>query len=148
MVRWRNTALTLQRMECSCYLLPATSIHETSTHSFCEIYIFPAYPVSRGDVLSTRHVQVHGQPPTGMPVPCGAHRPQVYKGKDEILLSELILNPSHSILTQSFDSRLRLVTRSFCISGGSFDSHVTGPTAPAQRRRLWHRLLHLTLPWA
>lgn len=32
----------------------------------------------------------------------------VYKGKDEILLSDLILNPSHSILTQSFDSRLRL----------------------------------------
>ncbi|KAF1971000.1 N-terminal nucleophile aminohydrolase [Bimuria novae-zelandiae CBS 107.79] len=35
----------------------------------------------------------------------------VYKGKDEILLSELILNPTHSILTQSFDSRLRLDTR-------------------------------------
>ncbi|KAJ4984374.1 hypothetical protein SVAN01_10147 [Stagonosporopsis vannaccii] len=35
----------------------------------------------------------------------------VYKGKDEILLSELILNPSHSILTQSFDSRLRLDRR-------------------------------------
>lgn len=39
----------------------------------------------------------------------GTHKTQVYKGKDEILLSELILNPSHSILTQSFDSRLRLV---------------------------------------
>ncbi|KAF1832648.1 N-terminal nucleophile aminohydrolase [Decorospora gaudefroyi] len=35
----------------------------------------------------------------------------VYKGKDEILLSDLILNPSHSILTQSFDSRLRLDRR-------------------------------------
>ncbi|KAF2736050.1 N-terminal nucleophile aminohydrolase [Polyplosphaeria fusca] len=35
----------------------------------------------------------------------------VYKGKDEILLSELILSPSHSILTQSFDSRLRLDRR-------------------------------------
>ncbi|KAF2646124.1 N-terminal nucleophile aminohydrolase [Massarina eburnea CBS 473.64] len=35
----------------------------------------------------------------------------VYKGTDEILLSELILNPTHSILTQSFDSRLRLDTR-------------------------------------
>ncbi|KAJ4290502.1 glutamine amidotransferase subunit [Kalmusia sp. IMI 367209] len=35
----------------------------------------------------------------------------VYKGKDEILLSELILNPTHSILTQSFDSRLSLDTR-------------------------------------
>ncbi|KAL9099491.1 MAG: hypothetical protein Q9163_005018 [Psora crenata] len=32
----------------------------------------------------------------------------VYKGKDEILLSKLILEPQHSILTQSYDSRLRL----------------------------------------
>lgn len=36
-------------------------------------------------------------------------RIQVYKGKDEILLSKLILDPTHSILTQSYDSRLRLV---------------------------------------
>ncbi|MCJ1433272.1 hypothetical protein MMC27_002631 [Xylographa pallens] len=36
---------------------------------------------------------------------------QVYKGKDEILLSKLILEPTHSILTQSYDSRLRLDTR-------------------------------------
>ncbi|MCJ1401017.1 hypothetical protein MMC11_004229 [Xylographa trunciseda] len=35
----------------------------------------------------------------------------VYKGKDEILLSKLILEPTHSILTQSYDSRLRLDTR-------------------------------------
>ncbi|KAK8172066.1 nucleophile aminohydrolase [Phyllosticta citrichinensis] len=35
----------------------------------------------------------------------------VYKGKDEILLSKLILDPTHSILTQSYDSRLRLDTR-------------------------------------
>ncbi|KAI9678681.1 MAG: hypothetical protein M1817_005738 [Caeruleum heppii] len=35
----------------------------------------------------------------------------VYKGKDEILLSNLILAPTHSILTQSYDSRLRLDTR-------------------------------------
>lgn len=34
---------------------------------------------------------------------------QVYKGSDEILLSKLILDPTHSILKQSFDSRLRLV---------------------------------------
>ncbi|KAF2104809.1 glutamine amidotransferase [Rhizodiscina lignyota] len=32
----------------------------------------------------------------------------VYKGKDEILLSKLILEPAHSILHQSFDSRLRI----------------------------------------
>ncbi|EFY91818.1 glucosamine 6-phosphate synthetase [Metarhizium acridum CQMa 102] len=36
---------------------------------------------------------------------------QVYKGSDEILLSKLILDPTHSILKQSFDSRLRLDTR-------------------------------------
>jgi glutamine amidotransferase len=36
---------------------------------------------------------------------------QVYKGSDEILLSKLVLDPAHSILKQSFDSRLRLVSR-------------------------------------
>ncbi|KAL2357399.1 nucleophile aminohydrolase [Cryomyces antarcticus] len=35
----------------------------------------------------------------------------VYKGKSEILLSHLILDPAHSILTQSYDSRLRLDRR-------------------------------------
>jgi len=35
----------------------------------------------------------------------------VYKGKEPILLSNLILDPTHSILTQSYDSRLRLDTR-------------------------------------
>ncbi|KAG6030114.1 hypothetical protein E4U41_000171 [Claviceps citrina] len=35
----------------------------------------------------------------------------LYKGSDEILLSKLILDPTHSILKQSFDSRLRLDTR-------------------------------------
>ncbi|KAF2429717.1 N-terminal nucleophile aminohydrolase [Tothia fuscella] len=35
----------------------------------------------------------------------------VYKGHNPILLSNLILSPAHSILTQSYDSRLRLDTR-------------------------------------
>ncbi|KAI1438876.1 N-terminal nucleophile aminohydrolase [Xylaria sp. CBS 124048] len=35
----------------------------------------------------------------------------VYRGSDEVLLSKLILDPTHSILKQSFDSRLRLDTR-------------------------------------
>jgi len=35
----------------------------------------------------------------------------VYKGRSEILLSSLILSPAHSILTQSYDSRLRLDRR-------------------------------------
>ncbi len=38
---------------------------------------------------------------------------QVYRGSDEILLSKLILDPTHSILKQSFDSRLRLVSSPF-----------------------------------
>lgn len=35
---------------------------------------------------------------------------QVYKGRHEIRLSKLVTEPSHSILTQSYDSRLRLVS--------------------------------------
>ncbi|KAK2755118.1 hypothetical protein FQN54_006647 [Arachnomyces sp. PD_36] len=35
----------------------------------------------------------------------------VYKGRNDILLSKLITEPSHSILTQSYDSRLRLDMR-------------------------------------
>jgi len=35
----------------------------------------------------------------------------VYKGRNEILLSKLVTEPSHSILTQSYDSRLRLDNR-------------------------------------
>ncbi|PSR81226.1 nucleophile aminohydrolase [Coniella lustricola] len=35
----------------------------------------------------------------------------VYKGSDEILLANLVLDPVHSILKQSFDSRLRLDRR-------------------------------------
>ncbi|KAI5840171.1 nucleophile aminohydrolase [Morchella snyderi] len=35
----------------------------------------------------------------------------VYKGSNPILLSDLILNPTHSILTQSYDCRLRLDRR-------------------------------------
>ncbi|PSN65680.1 glutamine amidotransferase [Corynespora cassiicola Philippines] len=38
-------------------------------------------------------------------------RLMIYKGKHEILLSELILSPTHSILMQSFDSRLRVDSR-------------------------------------
>ncbi len=34
---------------------------------------------------------------------------KVYKGKDEILLSKLILEPQHSVLRQSYDCRLREV---------------------------------------
>lgn len=40
---------------------------------------------------------------------------KVYKGKDEILLSKLILEPQHSVLRQSYDCRLREVTISTII---------------------------------
>ncbi|KAF1994347.1 N-terminal nucleophile aminohydrolase [Amniculicola lignicola CBS 123094] len=52
----------------------------------------------------------------------------VYKGKDEILLSELILNPTHSILTQSFDSRLRLDRRRPHNGDGFGIGYYTSPT--------------------
>lgn len=47
---------------------------------------------------------------------------QIYKGRNEIRLSKLVTEPSHSILTQSYDSRLRLV----CVP------HPTGQSA------MWH----------
>lgn len=41
---------------------------------------------------------------------------QIYKGLNEIRLSKLVTEPSHSILTQSYDSRLRLVGLSAPVS--------------------------------
>ena len=72
---------------------------------------------------------------------------QVYKGSDEILLSKLILDPTHSILKQSFDSRLRLVCCFFLSTADATIIHATdvmlGHAArPEQRRWLRHRLLH------
>lgn len=43
---------------------------------------------------------------------------KVYKGKDEILLSKLILEPQHSVLRQSYDCRLREVL---------FHHHLSNP---------------------
>jgi len=73
--------------------------------------MFPTPLGTEETLLNTQNVSVHGRHATE-DMSYTEHpfnRRQVYKGKDEILLSELILNPSHSILTQSFDSRLRLV---------------------------------------
>ncbi|KAI4089443.1 MAG: hypothetical protein L6R37_008037 [Teloschistes peruensis] len=53
---------------------------------------------------------------------------EVYKGKDEILLSELILEPQHSILTQSYDSRLRLDSRRPHNGDGFGLGYYTSPT--------------------
>ncbi|KAF1989987.1 N-terminal nucleophile aminohydrolase [Aulographum hederae CBS 113979] len=52
----------------------------------------------------------------------------VYKGKDEILLSRLILDPAHSILTQSYDSRLRLDPRRPHNGDGFGVGYYTDPT--------------------
>lgn len=57
----------------------------------------------------------------------------MYKGRDEILLSKLILHPTHSILTQSYDSRLRLVRETYLGPRGDgiidlsriHDDHIT-----------------------
>ena len=57
-------------------------------------------------------MQGHGESGEGVRVLTGFEvltLRQIFKGKDEILLSKLILEPAHSILTQSYDSRLRLV---------------------------------------
>lgn len=52
----------------------------------------------------------------------------VYKGKDEILLSKLILEPQHSILTQSYDSRLRMDHRRPHNGDGFGIGYYTPPT--------------------
>jgi hypothetical protein len=61
---------------------------------------------------------------------------QVYKGSDEILLSKLILDPTHSILKQSFDSRLRLVRSSPSSSPSAL--HAVNPSRNAD---IWSRTL-------
>ena len=35
----------------------------------------------------------------------------IYKGREEMVLSDLLTKPAHSIINQSFDSRLRLDMR-------------------------------------
>lgn len=63
--------------------------------------------------LPLNHVSLYGAPnhPISTRLPQPSNTTQVYKGTHPILLSTLILEPSHSILTQSFDSRLRLDRR-------------------------------------
>ncbi|KAI7781549.1 glutamine amidotransferase [Diaporthe eres] len=57
----------------------------------------------------------------------------VYKGSDEILLSKLILEPCHSILRQSFDSRLRLDTRRGANNADGFGiGYYTSPKLGAE----------------
>ena len=57
----------------------------------------------------------------------------IYSGQSPILLSHLITNPTHSILTQSYDSRLRLDTTRPHNGDGFGVGYYT--TAPTTRRR-------------
>lgn len=72
---------------------------------------------------------------------CAWHK-QVYKGSDEVLLSSLILDPVHSILKQSFDSRLRLVSlvsqyllseHATCLSSRGLPPSILAPCVPVSR---------------
>ena len=110
--RWRNhgkhTALNHNQRTTP----PNVRRKSTSSVPVVTLCIFPALLGAEETFLNTQNVSVHGRHATEDMSYTEQHPSngrQVYKGKDEILLSELILNPSHSILTQSFDSRLRLV---------------------------------------
>ncbi|KAI5792340.1 nucleophile aminohydrolase [Pyronema domesticum] len=56
----------------------------------------------------------------------------VYKGRNPILLSDLILNPTHSILTQSYDCRLRLDIRRPHNGDGFGIGYYTTPTLSSE----------------
>ncbi|TKA29284.1 hypothetical protein B0A50_03794 [Salinomyces thailandicus] len=59
----------------------------------------------------------------------------IYSGHSPILLSSLITSPTHSILTQSYDSRLRLdQTRPHNGDGFGVGYYTTGPTSTRRRR--------------
>lgn len=71
-------------------------------------------------------------PPAPSPSPQALTSPPgrflVYKGRNPILLSDLILNPTHSILTQSYDCRLRLDHRRPHNGDGFGVGYYTTPT--------------------
>ncbi|KAK3721506.1 glutamine amidotransferase subunit [Vermiconidia calcicola] len=59
----------------------------------------------------------------------------IYSGQSPILLSHLITSPTHSILTQSYDSRLRLdQTRPHNGDGFGVGYYTTAPTTSTRRR--------------
>ncbi|KAL3957383.1 hypothetical protein ACCO45_007961 [Purpureocillium lilacinum] len=68
----------------------------------------------------------------------------VYKGSDEILLSKLILDPTHSILKQSFDSRLRLHPRP---RHALIFGHVRATTEGSLSEDNCHPFTHGSLMW-
>jgi glutamine amidotransferase len=61
----------------------------------------------------------------------------IYSGQSPILLSHLITSPTHGILTQSYDSRLRLdQTRPHNGDGFGVGYYTTAPTTAARKRAL------------
>ncbi|KAK1085197.1 glutamine amidotransferase subunit [Friedmanniomyces endolithicus] len=61
----------------------------------------------------------------------------IYSGHSPILLSHLITSPTHSILTQSYDSRLRLdQTRPHNGDGFGIGYYTAAPPPSSKRRRL------------
>jgi glutamine amidotransferase len=60
----------------------------------------------------------------------------IYSGQSPILLSHLITSPTHSILTQSYDSRLRIdTTRPHNGDGFGVGYYTTTPTTTSARKR-------------
>lgn len=72
---------------------------------------------------------------------------QVYKGKDEILLSKLILEPQHSVLRQSYDCRLRMVCIILQPCCKNVLKSYSGPETASQCRWIWCRILHAPFSW-
>lgn len=82
---------------------------------------------------------------------------KIYKGRNEIRLSKLVTEPSHSILTQSYDSRLRLVGVPIWLDV-SWSTHVVSRSQPTnmiykgqppscQWRWIWRGILHRSQTW-
>ena len=51
----------------------------------------------------------------------------IYKGREEMVLSDLLTKPAHSIINQSFDSRLRLDMRN-PVNGDGFGVDIIQKT--------------------
>ncbi|CAN6675040.1 probable glutamine amidotransferase Dug3p [Trichomonascus vanleenenianus] len=70
----------------------------------------------------------------------------IFKGRDPILLSHLLTRPAHSIINQSFDSRLRLDMRrpingdGFGVGYYSLDPEVEGPCVFCAITPAWNNL--------
>ncbi|KXT02200.1 hypothetical protein AC578_5944 [Pseudocercospora eumusae] len=71
----------------------------------------------------------------------------IYSGQSPILLSHLITSPTHSILTQSYDSRLRLDTTRPHNGDGFGVGYYTTPPNPTPRRSISTNTTTTTAPY-